>query len=330
MTSPKLLLASCLIPLALAACGNGAGVASLSIPFAVDNEFAASWYLGDGETVGPLTDGACAMRAGNRQGKCHSFTWLPVAATSYAGVYWQYPDKSYGAVAGKAIPAGAKSVSFWAWGGKGGEAVKFFAGVPIDGFNVQIGPITLTTTPTQYYLNLQNVTYTNVAAPFGWATNTQSSGGSTVINIDDIEWLDTPPVGNTAGCTDSMAANYNAGANMSDGSCLYNVTFQVDLSAVTLTANSVPQVEAAFNGYCPDNCNKLVKGTGTVWTTTLPLPIAGPAGYLFSLGNGAAGYEVVPTICSLDPSQDDQHRTRSLTVTAAQKTLPVVHFGSCN
>lgn len=330
MTRRKLLLASCLIPLALAACGNGAGVATLSIPFAVDNEFAASWYLGDGETVGPLTDGACAMRAGNREGKCHSFTWLPVSAMSYAGVYWQYPDKSYGSVKGKAIPAGAKSVSFWAWGGKGGEAVKFFAGVPIDGFNVLLGPVTLTTTPTQYYLNLQNVTYTNVAAPFGWATNTQSAGGSTVINIDDIEWLGTPPVGNTAGCTDSMAANYNAGANMNDGSCLYNVTFLVDMTGNDPAAGEIPQIDASFNTFC-NGCNALTKSSmSDVWTSTLPLA---PGTYQFKYARNAAmppAYEMVPVTCSADASLPAGDRTRPLTVTAAPQTLLLVHFGSCN
>jgi hypothetical protein len=332
MTRPKLLLASCLIPLALVACGNGAGVAPVTIPFAVDDLFSASGYFGDGQTPGLLADGACATRAGKGEGKCHSFSWTPPATGSvgYAGVYWLYPMNNFTAP-GKAIPAGAKSISFWAWGAKGGETAKFFAGIQApDGFYVEAGPITLTSTPTQYYLNMQSVTYTTVAGGFGWDTNSISAGGTTTINIDDIEWLDTAPVGNIPGCIDAMAANYNAGATSNDGSCLYNVTFQVDLTGNDPAGGEVPQIDASFNGYC-NGCNALTKSaTGDVWTSKLPLA---PGTYQFKYARNAASppaYEMVPATCSADASLPAGDRTRSLTVTAAAQTLPVVHFGSCN
>jgi hypothetical protein len=131
----------------LLACGSGAGgVAAPALPFAVDDLFSASGYFGDGASPNAIVDSAgCKSRAGSRLGKCHKFTWTPITpATSYAGIYWQYPANNWGTTSlpGQTLPAGAKSLSFWAWGEKGGETLTFFAGLsPNDGFHVNTNPI---------------------------------------------------------------------------------------------------------------------------------------------------------------------------------------------
>ena len=58
------------------------------------------------------------------------------------------------------------------------------------------------------------------------------------------------------GCTDSTATNYNPNVDYDDGSCNYNInfniTFQVDMNNVT-TSFTTPEVNGTFNGWC-GNC----------------------------------------------------------------------------
>jgi hypothetical protein len=316
---------------ALLGCGNGAGIATL--PFAVDDLFVPGGYFGDGATPGALVDSPCQTRAGNRLGKCHKFSWTPITpATSYAGVYWLYPDNNWGKtnLPGQMLPAGAKSISFWAWGQKGGETITFFAGLsPNDGFHVVSSPLALTTTPTQYTISLLKVSYSTVISGFGWSAGAQGAG-PTVFFLDDVEWQAAAPTGTTPGCTDAGAANYNAGATADDGSCLYAVTFQLDLSKTTVPPSAKVQVRATFNGFC-DNCNPLVLGTPASagrWSTTLPLK---PGAYQFKYATDSslAGFETVPAACAANPNDPADHRNRPLVVTAAAQTLPPVAFGAC-
>ena len=325
-----------LFAVALAACGNGAGAgpAAPALPFAVDDLFSASGYFGDGATPGAIVDSAgCTARAGNKLGKCHKFTWTPITpATSFAGIYWQYPANNFGTtnLPGQVLPPGARSISFWAWGQKGGETVTFFAGLsPNDGFHITTSPIALTTTPTQYTMNLAKVTYATVISGFGWSAGAQGAGPN-VFYLDDVEWTANAATGSTPGCTDSGAQNYNAGATTDDGSCLYAVTFQLDLSKTSTPASAKVQVRASFNGYC-DDCNPLVLGSpasANHWSSTLPLK---PGTYQFKYATDStqSGFEVVPAACSADATQSDANRTRKLVVTAAAQTLPLVAFGAC-
>jgi hypothetical protein len=307
-------------------CGNGAGGdAPATLPLAADALFADSGYMGDGANPGAIVDAqTCPVRAGNRQGKCHQFTYTP-GSVGWGGIYWQFPANNWGTQTGQVIPAGAQSISFWAWGAHGGETITFFAGLqPYDGFYVASVPIALTTTPTQYTLNLSKVTYGKVIGGFGWSEQAQGNVASTFY-VDDIEWTKNPPITATPGCTDTAASNYNAGATADDGSCTYLVTFQLDLSGTSTPPTAKVQVRASFNGYC-DDCNPL--SLQTFWTTTLPLK-PGTYAYKYATDSTQAGYEVVPASCSTDPSLTDADRTRPLTVTAAPQTLKVVKFGAC-
>ena len=107
-----------------------------ALPVAVDAYDAASGYMGDGE-MGGVTDTACEAEALEAsRGTCHTFTWTPVSpdqgGKGWAGVYWQYPENNWGDdadddgvpdVAGLALPAGAQSLRFRAWGAQGGEVL---------------------------------------------------------------------------------------------------------------------------------------------------------------------------------------------------------------
>jgi hypothetical protein len=315
-------------------CGSGAGTGdstttAAALPVAADNLFAASGYMGDGANPGVITDSqACPQRAGAHEGKCHKFTWNPAGgALGWAGVYWQFPANNWGTQTGQILPAGAKSISFYAWGSKGGETVAFFAGLqPYDGFYVASNAIALTTTPTQYTLNLSKVSYGKVIGGFGWSDNVHGAD-PVVFYIDDVEWTAEAPVTAVPGCIDSKASNYNAGATSDDGSCTYLVTFQLDLTGSNVPPTSKVQVRSSFNGFC-DDCNPLSLQTGQTWTSALPLK-PGTYQYKYATDSTQAGYEVIPTACAANPAASDAERNRSLTVTAAAQTLPLVKFGAC-
>jgi len=75
--------------------------------------------------------------------------------------------------------------------------------------------------------------------------------------------------GGTAGCTDAAANNYDAAATDEDGSCLYDITFQVDMSQVA-DAFTLPEVNGSFNGWC-GGCNALADNGDGTWSATIEI-----------------------------------------------------------
>jgi len=158
------------------------------LPFAVDSWFAPSGYMGDGESPGAIADmQVCAdSRPASWMGNCHKITWTP-GAMMWAGVYWQYPDGNWGDRPGLQIPAGATKITFQAWGATGNEQITFMAGMAaIDGFELKKEKVPLTTTPTEYSLELGGATYSRVVGGFGWVAADSTSAVN--FYLDDIRW----------------------------------------------------------------------------------------------------------------------------------------------
>ena len=156
------------------------------LPFAVDDYFYPSGYMGDGQNMLVTDEELCgAQRPADAMGTCHRFTWTP-GTEGWAGVYWQHPDMNWGSQSGLALPAGATAVTFTAWGSAGGEIVSFMTGMmDADGFEVK-EELTLTAEPTEYTLSLAGVTYTDVVGGFGWV----AEGATSPVEffVDDIRW----------------------------------------------------------------------------------------------------------------------------------------------
>jgi hypothetical protein len=158
------------------------------LPFAVDDWYGPSGYMGDGETPGAIADAmTCrADRPSSWMGKCHQYTWTP-GAKKWAGVYWQYPDGNWGDQPGLVIPTGATKITFQAWGKNGGETVDFMVGMmSVDGFTLSKESVPLTTSPQAYEIDLGSTTYSKVVGGFGWVAKDSTS--PVTFGIDDIRW----------------------------------------------------------------------------------------------------------------------------------------------
>jgi len=85
------------------------------------------------------------------------------------------------------------------------------------------------------------------------------------------------------GCTDPTANNYSSNANLDDGSCLYNVTFFVDMSETTQSFIT-PEVFGTFNAWC-GGCDTMTDfNNDSIWEITIPLTV-GSYEYKFAADN---------------------------------------------
>jgi len=158
------------------------------LPFAVDDYFIASGYMGDGADGGIKRVEECASpRPGNGRGLCHRFTWTP-GSQGWAGVFWQFPEGSWGEVPGLAIASGATMVELYAWGARGGENVTFVVGMSdVDGFHAELADIELGTKPEKLTIDLTGQPYGDVTGGFGWVASGDPSPDLSFF-IDDVQW----------------------------------------------------------------------------------------------------------------------------------------------
>jgi hypothetical protein len=168
--------------------GGNTDVAPSVLPFAVDDWYGPSGYMGDGENSGAIADDMTCLddRPSDWMGRCHRYTWTP-SGLAWAGVYWQYPDGNWGDLPGLPIPEGATSIKFRAWGATGTEKVDFMVGMEaVDGFQVTQEQLSLTTSPQQFTLSLGTSTYGKVVGGFGWVA--KEATAPMTFHIDDIRW----------------------------------------------------------------------------------------------------------------------------------------------
>ena len=160
------------------------------LPLYVDEWFGPSGYMGDGED-GLIESTPCPLRPSMGLGTCHRFAWTP-GEKGWAGVFWQFPDGNWGTTGGLAMPSGAQTVRFTAWGQTGTEVVTFGAGMgDVDGFSAELSAVSLTDTPTEYVIDLSGVNYQEIVGGFVWTCD--QSASEVVFYVDEIRW-DTAPI----------------------------------------------------------------------------------------------------------------------------------------
>ncbi len=263
----------------------------IPLPFVVDDRYFPSGFFPESEVGGLAASTSCPSRAAeDAVGLCHTFTWTP-NSSAFAGIWWQFPEDNWGETTpGLEIAAGASSVSFWAWGAAGGEKVEFLAGLPRDGFERRTAVITLDTTPTRYEVDLRGTTYTDVVGGFGWV----AANGAVTFYIDGITW-NGPVAG--AGCTDSTANNYDAEATSDDGSCIYNVTFNVDMSCSGVTVSTPVSITGPFCSWCATGFELSDSDEDGVWTGTFPMA-AGALEFKYMANGFAVQEDLIGDACA--------------------------------
>jgi hypothetical protein len=198
--------------------GTATAVQNNALPYAVDNDFAATGYEGDYESItntGDTEGTACgglspATPRASAKAACWKITYTvpgPDAAmptTGYASVAWQANVQSmgggtyynnFGVAPGVIPPAGAMEASLWAKGAVGGEMVSFAVGSSgtapcTDSVVATAVTETLTTTWQKYTIPFPaGVTYTaGQVNGFAWAVGGAPADTTVSFYIDNVQW----------------------------------------------------------------------------------------------------------------------------------------------
>lgn len=109
----------------------------------------------------------------------------------WSGIFWQYPANNWGTKPGGFNLSGAKRLSFWARGAKGGEKIAEFkvggiAGEYPDTDSASSGPVELTPQWKQYSIDLNGKDLSNIIGAFAWAASKDDNPDGFIMYLDDI------------------------------------------------------------------------------------------------------------------------------------------------
>ena len=143
-----------------------------------------------------------------------------------------------------------------AWGETGAERANFGVGIPdADGFGVESGYAQLEATPTEGSMLIPEGV-TELTGAFAWFLENPTGAERVTFYLGGRRWRDDAPPGTgegVPGCIDPAANNYNELADTDDGSCLFNVTFSVDMTCAEVDFSAVfitgPFCEWCDGGY---------------------------------------------------------------------------------
>lgn len=110
----------------------------------------------------------------------------------WAGVYWQNPANNWGRVDGGFNLSGAKKLTFWARGEKGGEIVEFkmggINGEFADSDSNSTGRVELTKEWKQYSIDLAGLDLSYISGGFVWVASKIDNPDGFVFYLDDIRY----------------------------------------------------------------------------------------------------------------------------------------------
>lgn len=160
------------------------------LPFALDTKFYPSGWMGDGE-YGEKYVGY-KRRPGSINNKGTTVIQLSYrkGPKGWAGIYWQFPDGNWGRQPGRNL-IGAKKITFFAKGERGGEIVEFksggIRGQHKDSYEVSLGKIVLSQQWSQYSLDLSKSDLLSVIGAFAWVISaTDNQAGEVITYIAEL------------------------------------------------------------------------------------------------------------------------------------------------
>ena len=109
----------------------------------------------------------------------------------WAAVYWQFPSRNWGESPDGFNLTGARKLTFYARGERGGEKIAHFkiggiGGEYPDSDSAQIGPIELTRGWRQYTIDLRDCDLTKISGGFCVAFNKDDNPSGFTIYLDEI------------------------------------------------------------------------------------------------------------------------------------------------
>lgn len=159
------------------------------------NHFVPSGYMPDGQCIKQKD----TWQENCQQGKSCIKVEYDIACSykgnGWAGVYWLNPADNWGDRKGGFNLTGAKKVTFWARGEKGGETIAEFkiGGVGIsrefpDSDTVGIGPVILSKAWKQYSIDLRGRDLSYISGGFAWVANVENNAETCTFYLDDIRY----------------------------------------------------------------------------------------------------------------------------------------------
>jgi hypothetical protein len=157
-----------------------------------DNHYIPAGYMGDFSDV--KIEGACFDNPHSGT-TCIKITYTNAVSNGarWVGVYWQSPANNWGDKKGGFDLTGAKKLTFWARGAKGGERIEEFklgglTGLYPDSDIAGIGPVLLTPEWKQYEIDLNGKDMSYISGGFCWSTNIDVNPDGAVFYLDDIKY----------------------------------------------------------------------------------------------------------------------------------------------
>lgn len=157
-----------------------------------DNHYVASGYMGDFSDIKVEYSSFDNPHAGTT---CIEIVYSNKATQGarWGGVYWQNPANNWGDRQGGYDLTGAKKLTFWARGKKGGERIEEFkmggiTGLYPDSDIAGIGPVLLTPEWKQYEIDLRGKDLSYISGGFAWATNLDVNPDGATFYLDDIAY----------------------------------------------------------------------------------------------------------------------------------------------
>lgn len=157
-----------------------------------DNHYVPSGYMGD---FGDLKTNESYLTNPHGGSSCIQVIYNGKATQGarWVGIYWQNPPNNWGTRPGGYDLTGARKLTFWARGEKGGERIEEFktggiTGEYADSDVAGVGPVILTTDWQQYTIDLTGKDLSSVSGGFCWSTNLDVNPQGCTFYLDDIRF----------------------------------------------------------------------------------------------------------------------------------------------
>ena len=157
-----------------------------------DNHYIPSGWMGD---YGDIKFDDKNMTNPHSGTTSIQITYSPKASQGarWAGIYWQNPPNNWGTRPGGYDLTGAKKLSFWIRGEKGGERIEELKAGGITGEYADsdvagIGPVNLTAEWQQLTIDLEGKDLSSISGGFCWATNLDVNPEGCTFYLDDIRY----------------------------------------------------------------------------------------------------------------------------------------------